>query len=223
MTVANQEILTEATTHDRSLVVSNYESLPPELQQGWELLRRKYIGSHMDWHVSSDRDAYDEDPATLQLITTEEQKGIIAGMRLTPRGSIQETLSWTMLPGLTDEQAHGIDGPVWDLTRLVPGDIDKFKIMPAFAELFGAALAQTQSIDSNPQWIFATTVSFVNAFKRYGIEFTVIDGTEREGGVLCRAFPVERTKFLSDHKDDFPEAYLNVMNGIKRINPDFKI
>ena len=223
MTVTNQEILTEATTRDRSLVVSDYESLPLELQQDWELLRRKYTEEHMDWHVPTDKDAYDEDPATLQLITAEGQKGIIAGMRLTPRGSIKETLSWTMLPGLTDEQARGIDGPVWDLTRLVPGDIDRHRIMPAFAELFGAALAQTQGIDSNPQWIFATTSSFVNAFKRYGIEFTVIDGTEREGGILCRAFPVERTKFLSDHKDDYPEAYLNVMNGIRRINPDFKI
>lgn len=223
MTATNQETLTEATTQDRLLVVSDYESLTPELQQEWELLRRTYMGEHMDWHVPSDKDAYDDDPATLQLITTDKQKGIIAGMRLTLRQSIQDTLSWTMLPGLTDEQARGIDGPVWDLTRLVPGDIDRRRTMPAFAELFGAALAQTQDIDGNPQWIFATTSGFVNAFKRYGIEFTVIDGTEREGGILCRAFPVERTKFLIDHKDDFPEAYQSVMNGIKRIKPDFKI
>jgi len=223
MTVTKTEILTEALAPNRSLVISGYESLPDELREKWELLRRTYMDAHMDWHVPSDEDLYDLDPATLQLITLDNQKEIIAGMRLTPRESIQETLSWTMLPGITDQQARGIDGPVWDLTRLVPGDIDKRAAMPAFAELFGAALAQTQSVDANPRWIFATRIGFVNAFKHYGIEFTVIPGTEHGDDVLCQAFPMERTKFLIDHKDEYPDAYRSVMNGINRTNPDFEI
>ncbi len=225
MAVTNPEILTEPLNYNKSLVVSNYESLSPKLRQEWELLRRTYMDEHMDWHVADDSDLYDADPATLQLLLLNSSGNISAGMRLTPCLSIQDTLSWTMLQGITDEHARDIDGPVWDLTRLVPGDaMDKSDILPAFAELFGAALAQTQTQGGNvdnPRWVFATHPGFVNAFKRYGIEFTIIPGTERDSGVLCHALPVERTQFLVDHQAYFSDAYTSVARGIQRVSPDW--
>ena len=224
MTLIKPEISPDLSDYNHLLMLSDYESLSPKLRQEWELLRRTYMDENMDWHVKDDRDRYDADPATLQLLMLNSKGGISAGMRLTPCSSIEKTLSWGMLPDITIEHARGIDGPVWDLTRLVPGNnIGKSDSMSAFAELFGAALARTQEIDSNPRWIFATHLSFVRAFQRNGIEFTVIPDTERNGNALCYAFPVQRTKFLIDKQDDFQIAHDSVMRGIQRVNSGWGI
>lgn len=166
----------------------------------------------------SDSDDYDRDKTTSQVIMLDTDGKISAGMRLTPRPSIQETKSWKMLDGITDEHALGIDGGVWDLTRLVPGKrMDGgIKSMQAFAELFGAAFAQHYDIDKNPHWIFATDAHFVKVFENYGIKFTVIPDTERGDYALYHAFPAELTQFLVDNKDKFKSAYQSVARGIER-------
>ena len=58
---------------------------------------------------------------------------------------------------------------------------------------------------------------FFKSFKRFGIEFTEIEGTEQpDGSLLCFAYPKDRTKFLEDHKDEYSYAYASVMQGIER-------
>ncbi|MEI6228863.1 MAG: hypothetical protein WCP11_02495 [Candidatus Saccharibacteria bacterium] len=216
-TTKNAESLLPNESYDYELTIGNLESLPNEVRDKWMKLRRDYMDSDMDWHVENDYDDYDADPATLQLVMQDEHGEITAGMRLTPRSSIKDTLSWSMLPDVSDDVLAGLDGPVWDITRLVPGNIEGRKQrMAAFAELFGAALAKTLPLDDNPHWFFATHKAFISVFRHYGIEFTPIDGTERGGSQLSHAYPVDRTNFLLENQDKYIDANLSVQKGIAR-------
>lgn len=217
MTLNNPEIALPSDSYNHKLTICNFDKLDNNLQEEWLQLRRKYMDSNMDWHVENDYDEYDADPSTIQLIMQNEQGEITAGMRLTPRASIKETLSWTMLPDIPDSVVDDFDGPVWDITRLVPGNINGFKKkLAAFAELFGAGLAVTLPLDENPHWFFATSQAFIKIFKNYGIEFTPIPGTERGSSQLSHAYPVERTTFLVNNNDQFLDAGLSVQRGIAR-------
>lgn len=219
MTLISPETLTQPTTREHNLIVGDFASLPTELQEQWATLRRDFMDREMNWHVETDYDAYDADPATLQLLLQDGNGDITAGMRLTPRASIQETLSWSMIPYLPDGAAADVAGPVWDLTRLVPGSAKgRRERMAAFAELFGAGLANNLAGEADPQWVFATYPAFASAFSKYGIEFTPIVGTERNGAQLHHAHPVERTQFLVDNKERFPDAYESVQRGIARVS-----
>jgi len=123
-----------------------------------------------------------------------------------------------MLPDLPEGAVEGLGGTVWDLTRLVPGAIKGHKErMASFAQLFGMGLATNLSGgDVNPCWIFATYPAFVEAFKHYGIEFTPVAGTERDGAQMYYAYPVERMNFLIDNQNQFPDAFANTKTGIEQ-------
>lgn len=216
MTLINPEILIPSHNYNETMIIGGFNSLNPKLQSDWLAVRQNYMES-MRWHFGDDNDEYDEDEATVHLILQDEHKKITAGMRLTPRDSIKDTLSWSMLPNDNQDLIKSVDGKVWDLTRLVPGAIDNNgDRMAAFAELFGAGLASNLQVDDNPHWVFAITEPFLKAFKKYGIEFTPISRTDDSGALLAEAYPVERTKYLKDNQDLFPLAYESVKRGIER-------
>lgn len=223
MTSINPEKLTEPQSYDKELTIGNFESLPSLLQEEWLNTRQSYMEA-MGWRNGNDYDDYDKDPATVHLLLQNDKDQITAGMRLTPRPSIESTLSWSMIPGLDSRIVEDINGPVWDLTRLVPGVIDdNGERMAAFAELFGAGLASNLQTDENPRWIFAITKPFLVAFKRYGIEFTPILGAENEHALLAWARPVERTAYLRDNQSRYPSAHASVELGLRRSTEELSI
>lgn len=193
--------------------------------QDWLELRLKTVlenGWLKPEEHTHDDDIYDNDPSTLQVLLQDEKNKVTGGMRLTPKPSIDSTLSHSMLSNLPEGVAAAVEGPVWDLTRLIvsseriPNPVDRLN---ACAELFGAGFAsiKQETGQDNPAWIFAINRNFLESFKRYGIEFTEIEDTEQpDGSLLCYAYPKERTKFLEDNKDSFALAYGSVMQGIER-------
>lgn len=202
------------------------QPVPLGVMQDWLELRQQFVVHEKKWRTAeqqkNDDDEYDLDPLTLQFLLQDSKGAVTAGMRLTPRNSIEETLSWSMLPHIGEEARQVVSGPVWDLTRLVtteeriPDGIDR---MNACAELFAAGFAQIykETGDDNPAWIFAIDKKFLGHFKAYGIEFTPIEGTfQHDGSFLSYAYPKERTQFLELHKDQYPLAYHYVMQGIAR-------
>lgn len=216
MTSTNPEILLSPKSYNETLIIGSFNSLSPKLQSDWLRVRQNYM-ELMGWHFGPDSDEYDKDKATVHLILQDEHKKITAGMRLTPRDSIKDTLSWSMLPNENQDLIRSVNGKVWDLTRLVPGAIDSNgDRMAAFAELFGAGLASNLQVDDNPHWVFAITEPFLKAFKKYGIEFTPISRIDDNGALLAEAYPVERTAYLNENKDQFSAAYESVKRGIER-------
>lgn len=216
MTLTNPEKLTQPKNYNEVLTIGSFDSLNLDLQSKWLKLRQEFMESKR-WHYGDDHDANDANPETVQLILQDENEQITAGLRLTPGNSITETLSWSMMPGLNADSVADIDGKVWDLTRLVPGAIDSSsERMAAFAELFGAGLANNLKYDENPLWVFAITKEFMVAFKRYGIEFTQIPGAKNDDALLAYAYPAERTAFLRDNRHKYPDACSSVELGIER-------
>ncbi len=180
----------------------------------------------MGWKFGPDNDEYDEDPKTFHILNIKPGNHMQAGLRLTPRQSIDETLSFGMMPLHLKEEALlkvGNMGPVWDLTRLVPGKAGLADPVGVFSELFAAGFAMIQQhYDSDPRWIFATSAPFFDIFKDNGIEFTeVVRGRfnpdDSYDSVFCYADPLERTQFLIDNRAEYPVAYRNVMAGIDRV------
>lgn len=195
-----------------------------DIQEWLELRQEKVL--ELGWRTPEqqqhDDDDYDADPSTAQFIFKNQAGEVTGGMRLTPRESIDQTLSWSMLKDLPESAKTAVEGPVWDLTRLIvsderiPNPIDRLN---ACAELFGAGFAHIKQLtgEENPTWVFAVERNFLNSFKRYGIEFTEIEGTEQpNGSLLCYAYPKERTQFLYDHQAEYSYAYTSVMQGIER-------
>lgn len=223
VTLTNPEIISHPQAYNHHLLASNFGTLPADVQTDWLRIRQDFV-EQKGWRSGDDYDDYDSDASTLQLLLQNTQGDVSAGLRLTPRDSIQDTLSWGMLPDLAESDIADLTGPVWDLTRAIPGAVDNpHQIMPALAELFGAGLAATQLVDSNPRWVFATDRQFMAAFKRYGIEFTPIDGTRRGDYQLSYAYPAVRTQFLIDHQDQFPAAHASVQRGIATMQQGSRI
>lgn len=212
----NPELIYSNENHVNRVIVSNFESLPVNVKEQWLDVRRDFMDSNMDWHVESDYDNYDADPSTMHVILQDEYGHIKAGMRLTPKKSIKESLSLGMVPSVDISKVEELEGPVWDITRLVPGKniSGRRKKMALFTELIGVAFANNLYVDSNPRWVFASYKSFINVFKHYGIEFTQIENVDDSSTVLCYADPVERLNFLVENKDKFQDAYLSAMKGI---------
>lgn len=201
------------------------EAITSDQFSQWLVMRREFM-ERMGWHAGDDYDKYDADEGTIQLLQLEQGR-VCAGMRLTPRRSIGETLSVSMLPQEVGAQLPPElleTGPVWDLTRLVseqPQDIRAALI--SFGELFGVGLGRClEAGDMQPRWVFSTTRGFYDVLSHFGIEFSVLSDSAERGvrargdTLFCEAYPVDRTQFLSDNKDTYPIFYQAVMRGLQQ-------
>jgi len=173
-----------------------------------------------------DSDDYDGHPATLTLIKAGPQPeggeapSIVAGLRLTRVGSLQGSLTWTMLnqhpevqeeilrsnPTLVEEfNAKGKDFSLWDLTRAVSGEgAEGMKTVYAFLQIFGAAMAETgYAVGKRPRWFFFTTEEFSGFLNTAGIKHEIVySGLVSEGdtkkSLLCYIDPLTRYQEIHD-------------------------
>lgn len=190
----------------------------------WLKVRQNYMEAQ-GWHFGDDHDRYDEDPRTIHIIKEREtNKEIMVGMRLTPCDSVEESLSLGMLSPELQEQTRmnlpdGMNN-IWDLTRLIPGDLTKDEAVDAILETFGTGLAVSTNrspADLPPQWIFATTPAFANFFRRQGINFIELargknKPDDTKDTVFCYAQPAEDTARL--RSQNYP-SHLAVDRGIE--------
>lgn len=228
MEQTEQQLAQQSKGYNEELIITKtpyiHNSSLKDIQEWLELREKKVI--ELGWRTpeqqQNDDDDYDADPSTAQFIFKNQAGEVTGGMRLTPRESIDQTLSWSMLASVPETAKQTVTGPVWDLTRLIisderiPNPMDR---LSACAELFGAGFAYIKQLtgEDNPAWVFTVGRDFFKSFKRFGIEFTEIEGTEQpDGSLLCFAYPKDRTKFLEDHKDEYSYAYASVMQGIER-------
>jgi hypothetical protein len=154
--------------------------------------------------VRKEADAYDSDQETLHFMISDHETGeIMAGLRLTPVLSVEDSLSWSMFENAPEmrTQAYGhinrtgqnsIDdlneaaarGDLWDLTRLVtPEPTTKEqaeKLMASIMELFATSYGAQRRFKQNPEdwdgirWMFTGTDSLVFGLKHLGIQHEVI-------------------------------------------------
>lgn len=180
----------------------------PEALKGLKDLREDFVTA-LGWfeRPHDDTDRYDENPNTLHLALYDnsnaeaERRQIAAGMRLTQIGSVEDSLSWSMLERnpLMRLEAHehidknglnsiqelnrvAADGNLWDLTRMVnplDGSVKPEKIVGAMVELIGMGIAKTSRRGEKKDfddlaWLFITTPSMKNALDHLGIENEVV-------------------------------------------------
>lgn len=143
-----------------------------------EFMKKKHwiTGEH------DDIDAYDVDPATLQLGAYSPRGGLVMGMRLTPVEDYRTSLSWAMVDttplghqvAMNDDAFSGRQ--VWDLTRLVPGDAAGIRsTFEAVPRLFGEALRECQRRgDHDPLWVFLLDPSMERWLQRQEVAVSVV-------------------------------------------------
>jgi hypothetical protein len=227
--VDNVTNLIEASgTREQLISERNYlKQITPSdpLFSTWLQARQKFMEAR-GWSNGNDLDIYDEDPHTIQVLNLRGQS-IEAGLRLTPHRHIEETLSWSWLPDALKQEAQGhlpeVPGGVWDLTRLVPGDVAPERAAQSLIELFGAGYELTNQDDVSPRWVFATTIPFYKYFRQKGIEFTpIIQGRfsphDKTDSVFCYADPARQTNGLSQVANETHKAtYDAVKRGMAAV------
>ena len=129
----------------------------------------------------SEFDRYDADPQTAHIALYDEKDTLTFGMRLTPITSAEEALSWDMTADSAihtqiDREALKTVGPLWDLTRLVPGSkvspAQSFDIIPRLCHE-GMVYSQQQG-DENPLWMFALAPTTHRWLESQGVPITVL-------------------------------------------------
>jgi len=148
----------------------------------WMAMRQELM-DEKGWHAEGGEfDAYDENQNTKQITLYDANEVLIAGMRLTPIESYNQTLSWDMVQhsSIHDEveKSGAIDAtrPVWDLTRLAVGrDVPYRTRHDAIPRLFGAGLQQCQLAgDVNPLWVFALDEGMIAWLQKQDVEVAIL-------------------------------------------------
>lgn len=192
-------------------------------------LRAQYVLAQ-GWFDDPDReerDCYDDTYSGTRHIVGRELVGddVLVSMRLTPVSSLEESLSFAMLPdddaqcrsdvanGMTERINNfaGASVQLWDLTRLVHRTDSgaRGKVLPAFLEMFGMGLGvSTDATASEPWWLFVTTGKMKTLLTRCGIEVDVVCSYDitpnTEVAYFCIVKPVEAMERLGS-KEGFAE------------------
>lgn len=164
-------------------------------------LRARFV-KEMGWfdEIRDDTDIYDIDPATIHLaVQPEGSENLAASMRLTKVGSVEGSLSWSMLntemsqaasesvdedgqSTLAKLNASAANGNLWDLTRLVSpmdGSVSGRNVLAGLIQMVGAGIKETciEGYDADKEdtyWFFNTTAQMKQALDAFGIQNTVI-------------------------------------------------
>lgn len=184
-------------------------------------MRLDYVNK-MGWLNSdrtSDLDLYDDLGMDTQHIVHRDDSGkLVAGMRLTPIDSLEQSLSYVEMIGDDHSYRYNVSQQfsahrtaehekvqLWDLTRLVHDTTREGSnsVLPAFLEMFGAGLAVTESTDASnrPWWIFLTTGKIKNTLERCGIEVHLL-GQQSDGenpSYCCLVKPEEAMSKLGEN------------------------
>lgn len=150
--------------------------------ENWLLARKVFVDA-MGWVTpdGEERDIYDDDSITAQLVTFGKNNEVLFGMRLTPVNKISNSLSWEMVKDSTiheqiAEVAEKEREQLWDLTRLVPGpEVPVEGRSKIIIELLHHGLNYCQQEgDPDPVWIFALDKGFYAWLRRQGIEVELL-------------------------------------------------
>lgn len=164
--------------------------------------REDFVTDIMHWfeRPHNDKDRYDDNLTTLHLGSYDHEDGeLIASLRLTPVGSLSESLTLSMLNEnnarkLGSEMIGDVtvldylydlsqNGTLEDLTRLASRmpktKEDVIHTVGAMMELFGVAAGSVRNRvgmekAQEVRWLFATTESMCNELARMGVQMHVI-------------------------------------------------
>lgn len=209
-------------------------------------MRLDYVKA-MGWlpeDTVSDIDPYDLDPTTLVLLAgnpreKQDVKQIFAGMRLTPTGRLEDSLSWSMLnrhkgdmrdQALTSDYLEKLraaerDGQLLDLTRLTTAIDDRYEsvedIARAVLDLIGAGIVATvKDGEPQPAWLFLTTAMFRQFLVQVGIKHDVlsvgkVSESDDQDSYLCVAYPQEALSYVAEGQtSQHVRTYSSVMGAI---------
>lgn len=194
-------------------------------------LRLRYV-TDMGWLAAqqSDDDAYDGHADTIYCVRffdgaeRDPARSIGGGIRLTPVGAVEDSLTWHMLartPGAQravafdrrmlldelDDKAAACRGGLWDMTRLVSpldGSISKPEAIQAIYELLGMSMYATEAAgDADPAWFFLTTPTIKRLIEMSGIPCETlyagrVSATDETDSYLCVARPLSAYARIAD-------------------------
>lgn len=169
------ERITPAT--DSMVTASVFENgeIPDDLLD----LRKKFVVSR-GWleygpDRPDDRDEYDDNPATIHVVSCSTEGQPIAALRITPVESVAESLSYGMLrPAIQAEVIESQLLPsgnyaMFDMTRLVVDpDMERRVTIPEIANIIGVAEKQSvlHSDGKTVMWVFAVDGVFAKFLER---------------------------------------------------------
>lgn len=201
----------------------------------------------MGWlpDAESDLDAYDADPGTHHFATVSPRlsETVTGGMRLTRVGSVQESLSWSMLnEAMADDASARVGksgeslvtfldtaasyGDLWDLTRLVApldGSITSEEARDNILMMVGAAFSASCGQAEDPervQWLFTVTREMKVALDRLGIRSVAltkgrIRPEDKSDAYFCVVNPLEDMQYI--HRNPGYEHTRDmVMRGLQK-------
>ncbi len=148
---------------------------------------RLHFVREMKWfsdQYDDDQDRYDVHEDTYHFVRRDAYGSILASLRLTLVGGIDESLSYEMVAKYPEFQSVVGDcleivstGAVWDLTRMIFRHSDgpnSMAVRSALVELFGMAArvsaGQVECPENGVYWIFTTTPWTLRFFRQTGIE-----------------------------------------------------
>lgn len=174
------------------------------------LLARQELMDDKGWHApDGEYDRYDDNNRTKQLVLYDETDTLVFGMRLTPIESYNQTLSWEMVRSSsihTQVELGGAldaDQPVWDLTRLTPGNDIPYRVRhQAIPRLFGEGLRQCiESGDPDPLWVFTIDETVARWLEGQGVDFTILGKEILSGDEVASAFGYIKPLHLAELAD----------------------
>lgn len=199
--------------------------------------RREFIRS-MNWVSDSGLESYtdidevDRHPSSIYVLasldepirdTANHRDDLVfaAGMRLTPYGCIEDSLSYRMLedaPEMRDEMSRSplinkinkSKGTIWDITRLVPMQaepahrrVEIAEIIDAVNRIIGGAATAT-GIEQNDTWIFLVHQQFRDFLDNQGFKYAILaDGIASSKGdkaTFIALNPLESYQHLTNER-----------------------
>lgn len=185
----------------------------------WNDLREQFV-QNRGWKPGcpEGQDRYDNDNATVHSIAV-HNKEVVAGMRLTPVGSAEESLTIEMLkhnPSMQSEARQELEttpGIYYDLTRLVSIETNsdrntKKAVIEGIGQMLGASFGlalQSHTANELDQiiWMYAVDEHFLDVLSAMGIQHRKIaSGTvssdDRYNTVVCVTHPAGAYEHLCE-------------------------
>jgi len=188
MTIVSSPIETHIQEHEpKRFSTVLLDPTDPRFDE-WIQTRQDFVvGKHWREETDEERDVYDDDGITAQLVTYGENGELLAGMRLTPVNKISNSLSWEMVKDSTihaqaADEVEKLQNQLWDLTRLVPGpNLPPAERPEVLRKLLykGLRYCREQG-DNDPVWFFALEKATHAWLRREGIDISLL-GKARVG------------------------------------------
>lgn len=191
-------------------------------------LRWRYVRDE-GWHTgnnTNDVDRYDNDPATQVVLVskdTDAGQRLVAGARFTQVGSIESSLTYSMMranpgmqrsvsshPAARDANRYAKQGRLYDLTRWVTerhdSGVGPSDLMRSVLHIMGAGFAMSRRNEGDTAWIFLTDANFKAILDKVGIPSVElaqakVSADDEEASHLCVVYPEEAFRVMRASPD----------------------